>query len=245
MRSSRLSNSTASNLSNSTASNLSNSTTGNSSNDSTNITVNNTNNITANDANNITVNNTNNITNNNRHIRFKSPKKSNKVKRRIGTTKIIKSTRDKIRISKCCICLEYLVNHEKYYLPCCHFYHKECIDPWINTKIICPECRIPIYIHDHDEFIAYNKFLIEQRSNPELVRDNISINDNNISLMFIKHTYNYDVDDLEFIQSDKVRDMANKEEDLSERYADLIAEYDDSDDYNDAINPNFRYYHSD
>ncbi|XP_074382039.1 uncharacterized protein LOC141723964 [Apium graveolens] len=42
----------------------------------------------------------------------------------------------------CCICLSKYSNKAVLrQLPCSHFYHKECIDGWINTKDRCPLCR--------------------------------------------------------------------------------------------------------
>jgi len=50
---------------------------------------------------------------------------------------------------KCLIC------HEKYQsdevvktLPCIHYFHTECIDPWLSSHDTCPECRHSIVDND-------------------------------------------------------------------------------------------------
>ncbi|CAF1133202.1 unnamed protein product [Rotaria magnacalcarata] len=43
---------------------------------------------------------------------------------------------------KCAICLsEYIVNEKLKRLRCKHYFHSECIDPWLKTSTRCPICR--------------------------------------------------------------------------------------------------------
>ncbi|CAF0890916.1 unnamed protein product [Rotaria sordida] len=43
---------------------------------------------------------------------------------------------------KCTICLsEYITNEKLKRLRCKHYFHSECIDPWLKTSTRCPICR--------------------------------------------------------------------------------------------------------
>lgn len=42
----------------------------------------------------------------------------------------------------CPICLgRYENNDELRELPCCHFFHKECVDKWLKINAVCPLCK--------------------------------------------------------------------------------------------------------
>ena len=42
----------------------------------------------------------------------------------------------------CGICLEdYVINDKVIYLPCFHFFHKNCIIHWFENKPECPLCK--------------------------------------------------------------------------------------------------------
>ena len=44
--------------------------------------------------------------------------------------------------SACPICLEpFVVNDTVRTIPCFHAFHKDCIDPWLAQKAICPVCK--------------------------------------------------------------------------------------------------------
>jgi hypothetical protein len=46
---------------------------------------------------------------------------------------------------RCTICLEdFIVKDIVIYLPCFHFFHKECIIKWIEQNPICPLCKFDI-----------------------------------------------------------------------------------------------------
>ena len=56
---------------------------------------------------------------------------------------------DKLEENKkqCSICMEnYAKNEEIATLPCIHMFHKNCIKTWLETRNICPICRLVINI---------------------------------------------------------------------------------------------------
>ncbi|CAF4453414.1 unnamed protein product [Adineta steineri] len=43
---------------------------------------------------------------------------------------------------KCAVCLsEYINGEELKRLRCKHYFHSECINPWLKTSTRCPICR--------------------------------------------------------------------------------------------------------
>ncbi|XP_057462906.1 E3 ubiquitin-protein ligase At1g63170-like [Actinidia eriantha] len=45
----------------------------------------------------------------------------------------------------CCICLaKYAENDELRELPCCHFFHVECVDKWLKIYASCPLCKYEV-----------------------------------------------------------------------------------------------------
>lgn len=101
--------------------------------------------------------------------------------------------RRRANYSKCSICLDRIFNKHKKWLPCAHFFHEMCIEQWIGTNLTCPECRIPIFIQDEDQLNAYATFLEKKREDSDLIRRNIPTNDYNISLMFIRDPYLFNI----------------------------------------------------
>lgn len=48
-------------------------------------------------------------------------------------------------VQVCCICLsKYVHNDELRELPCSHFFHKECVDKWLNINATCPLCKAEV-----------------------------------------------------------------------------------------------------
>ncbi|KAH7532814.1 uncharacterized protein LOC107416522 [Ziziphus jujuba] len=51
----------------------------------------------------------------------------------------------------CAICKEKILLEEKVKkLPCCHYYHGECIEPWLGIRNSCPVCRYELPTDDPD-----------------------------------------------------------------------------------------------
>jgi hypothetical protein len=42
----------------------------------------------------------------------------------------------------CAICLEeFAPGHVARRLPCCHSFHRDCVDKWLKSKATCPVCQ--------------------------------------------------------------------------------------------------------
>ncbi len=44
-------------------------------------------------------------------------------------------------VNDCGICMEQLLENDKYITQCNHIFHKECINKWLQIKDNCPYCR--------------------------------------------------------------------------------------------------------
>lgn len=139
--------------------------------------------------------------------------------------------------NKCCICLDDIKKPKHaQYLPCCHFFHKICIDKWLEKNTTCPECRIPIFIQDFIQYDSYLKYYTEQKNDLNLVRQNISTNDNAISLRFIQDCELFDIDDIEYNDINKIQALIySPEPSFEDIYAHLIYSTDESDESDDNI----------
>ena len=114
---------------------------------------------------------------------------------------------------KCSICLEKIkAQITAYFLPCCHFFHKNCIDTWVNINVTCPECRIPVFIQTNVQMEAYKIYLTKQKNNYDLVRQNLSTNDTAISLMFMRNPDLFNMEELEDNDSEKFRALYELED---------------------------------
>lgn len=150
-----------------------------------------------------------------------------------------------IKYDRCSICLEDIVfatfttDNNKYFLPCCHFFHKDCVDQWLENNTTCPECRIPVFIQDDDQLKSYRKYLEIQKNSSELRRDNMPTNDNAISLMFMRDETYFSLDDVELRDNRKFQAMIDMPEpSLDERYGHLNSDGsgDESDNFNRTNN---------
>ena len=59
----------------------------------------------------------------------------------------------------CSICLETIENNYIILYKCCHKFHKECIDRWLNKKNTCPYCRA-------EDIISMDKYRYESMFKP-------------------------------------------------------------------------------
>lgn len=133
-------------------------------------------------------------------------------------------------IKNCCICLEVIKTAT--YLPCCHHFHSSCIQKWSdNNNIICPECRIPMFIQDHEQLDDFNTFKIDKLTFPNL--ENLSLSDNSLALIYVKDP-KYLSQPIDPISRQKIQNIRNTEDpDFIERYHDIIDDSSDDDDISD------------
>jgi hypothetical protein len=51
----------------------------------------------------------------------------------------------------CSVCCEaFVVNEKVSCLPCGHFYHPQCVEPWLSLHCTCPSCRYELPTDDDD-----------------------------------------------------------------------------------------------
>ena len=54
--------------------------------------------------------------------------------------------------NECPICLDNLkIDDEVYLLPCCHYFHSECLKDWVFRENVCPTCRDKIGKHTSEQ----------------------------------------------------------------------------------------------
>lgn len=130
-------------------------------------------------------------------------------------------------LKKCSICLENI--RSPTFLPCCHHFHSSCIQEWTdNNNVICPDCRIPMFIQDHDQLDDFNAFKINKLSTPNI--ENISISDNSLALIYIRDP-RYLSQPIDASSSQKIHALRNTEDpDFIERYNDIINDSSEDDD---------------
>lgn len=140
-------------------------------------------------------------------------------------------------IKKCCICLDVI--RKAAFLPCCHHFHDKCIQEWSNNNIICPECRIPIFIQDHDQLDDFNSFKIDKLTVPNL--ENLSLSDNSLALIYIKDPKHLS-QPIDPISRQKIQHIRNSEDpDFIERYHDIINDSSDESDISDLTPEQIRH----
>lgn len=87
----------------------------------------------------------------------------------------------------CSICLDTINN--LFVTNCGHYFHKHCIDTWLNTRDNCPLCRTnDITVQ---EVSTNNTYTVEiNNNNNDIIMDNIIYNINNIN--HINHIHDTD-----------------------------------------------------
>lgn len=69
----------------------------------------------------------------------------------ISTIVITDKNKQEYTQDDCCICLNNLVIHDSIHvLPCKHYFHNNCIKPWLFEKLTCPLCKFHL-INDIEE----------------------------------------------------------------------------------------------
>ena len=84
----------------------------------------------------------------------------------------------------CSVCKEdFSVGNKMMDLPCNHYFHEECLMPWLNQHDSCPICRFELKTDDDD----YEKMKLQRNGN--LMNQNRS---NNINNIIVTHDNNID-----------------------------------------------------
>lgn len=132
-----------------------------------------------------------------------------------------------INYMSCSICLDQIVfdiNNKNAkptkFLPCCHFFHKICINEWLDKSITCPECRIPIFIQNSEQLISYNAYSLTYKSSSSR-----PINDGMLPLLFMSNNSLFPLEDLERNDNIKFTNLIN----VNLAKFNYIAEYDSHD----------------
>jgi RING finger family protein len=117
--------------------------------------------------------------------------------------------KEKDNYKKCPICLYRISKKDMEFLTCCHFFHKKCMDIYFQNSILCPICRIPVFIQDSEQLQKFNSYLENQRNNSRLIRQNRPRNDFALSLMFIKDKKLFPMENVEEKAKAKLRCIMN------------------------------------
>ena len=84
----------------------------------------------------------------------------------------------------CSVCKEdFSVGNKMMDLPCNHYFHEECLMPWLNQHDSCPICRFELKTDDDD----YEKMKLQRNGN--IINQNRS---NNIHNIIVTHDNNID-----------------------------------------------------
>ena len=78
----------------------------------------------------------------------------------------------------CSVCKEdFFIGNKMMDLPCNHYFHEECLMPWLNQHDSCPICRFELKTDDDD----YEKMKLQRNNNQNRnnLIQNIIINQNN------------------------------------------------------------------
>lgn len=132
---------------------------------------------------------------------------------------------------RCSICLEHIKKlKQMHFLPCCHYFHKSCVNTWLETNVTCPECRIPIYIQDIYQYEDYLEYYTEQKASADLVRRNIRTSDNAIAMRFVQNRKLFNIRAVEYTDISKIQAYIYMPElSFQDMYGDMFAEEDAQD----------------
>ena len=100
---------------------------------------------------------------NNDTNRYGSPPASKKEIEKLNKYILTKEKLDNLGIENICsVCKEeFQIGNEMLDLPCNHYFHKDCLMPWLNQHDSCPVCRFELQTEDED----YEKMKIERNRN--------------------------------------------------------------------------------
>ena len=70
-----------------------------------------------------------------------------------------------LKMSVCSICLETVSKTNVEWLPCCHSFHKTCIDKWLEKKHSCPTCRKNPFPSNQNEVLRHIQGQIQDDEN--------------------------------------------------------------------------------
>ena len=99
---------------------------------------------------------------NNDTNRYGSPPASKKEIEKLNKYILTKEKLDNFGIENICsVCKEeFQIGNEMLDLPCKHYFHKDCLMPWLNQHDSCPVCRFELQTEDED----YEKMKIERNN---------------------------------------------------------------------------------
>ena len=99
---------------------------------------------------------------NNDTNRYGSPPASKKEIEKLNKYILTKEKLDNFGIENICsVCKEeFQIGNEMLDLPCNHYFHKDCLMPWLNQHDSCPICRFELKTEDED----YEKMKIERNN---------------------------------------------------------------------------------
>ena len=100
---------------------------------------------------------------NNDTNRYGSPPASKTEIEKLNKYILTKEKLDNLGIENICsVCKEeFQIGNEMLDLPCKHYFHKDCLMPWLNQHDSCPICRFELKTEDED----YEKMKIERNRN--------------------------------------------------------------------------------
>ena len=99
---------------------------------------------------------------NNDTNRYGSPPASKTEIEKLNKYILTKEKLDNLGIENICsVCKEeFQIGNEMLDLPCKHYFHKDCLMPWLNQHDSCPICRFELKTEDED----YEKMKIERNN---------------------------------------------------------------------------------